>query len=429
MKLLFSFALLPPLLAAIDLIPHLPPNPVVSELITLVATGLIPILSTPTVPDNNAHVPEDFALTGNLIKQNEYGYEQHKVVTEDGYVLSLHRILPPNGADPGKRMPVFLQHGVLASSDSWLVAPKSNLPFLLVDHGYDVWLGDQRGSAYSKGHVRYSVKDSEYWNFSFHESGMFDISAFIDRVLNVTGKPQLFYIGHSMGTTVLVTMASMRPEYNDKMKAAVLLAPIATAPTLSELNRTSLQLAIRYIDAIKESYDRDHKYEFLPRNGELIKGIRKYCVPGSPVLNFCLDVIGLLYGEHRSNFDKNTIGKSASYLPTGTSIKTMDHLAHLYKSGFRLYDYGKLKNLEIYGSDKPPFYPLERVTAPIALYYGDNDTLMNGRSAAELASMLPNLIINKMIADPKFTHMDFLFGINAKEMVYDDVINMLESIQ
>ncbi|XP_014243861.1 lipase 3-like [Cimex lectularius] len=429
MKLLFGFALLPLISAANDTIPPLVPNSIVSGLITFVTTNFLPVLGIPTVIDSNAYVPEDFTLTDTLIKQNGYGYELHKVVTEDGYVLSLHRILPPNGTDPGNRMPVLLQHGVLASSDSWLVGPNSGLAFLLVDYGYDVWLADQRGNAYSKGHVRYSVKNSEYWNFTFHESGMFDLPAFIDRVLNVTGKPQLFYIGHSMGTTVLLTMASMRPEYNDKLKAAVLLAPVATTPTLSEIYQTVIRLLILYADAIKESYDRQHKYEFFPRSGELIKAIRRNCAPDASMFDFCLDVLGMGYGENRANLDRNTIGKSVSYLPSGTSLNTMAHLTQLYKTGFRLYNYGKLKNLEVYGSDMPPFYPLERVTTPIAIYYGDNDTLMNRRSAVELASMLPNLIINKVVADPKFTHMDFIFGINAKEVLYDDVANLLDSIR
>ncbi|XP_024084768.1 lipase 3-like [Cimex lectularius] len=429
MKLLFGFALLPLIMAINDIIPRLPPNPLVSDLITLVATNLISIFGPSMIVDTNANVPEDFALTDTLVKQNGYGYEFHKVVTEDGYILSLHRILPRNDTERGDRVPVFIQHGVLVSSDSWLIGPRSSLAFLLADHGYEVWLGDQRGSAYSRSHVSYTVKDFQYWNFSFHESGMFDIPAFIDQVLNVTGKPQLFYIGHSMGTTVLLTMASMRPDYNAKMKAAVLLAPIDTAPTVSELNRTTLTLGIKYVDAIKESYDIEHKYEFLPRNGELINFIRKYCVPGSPILHLCFDVIGIVCGEHRANLDRDTIGKSGSYVPAGTSIKTMDHLTQLYKSGFRLFNYGKRKNLELYGTDMPPFYPLERVTTPIALYYGDNDALMNGRSADKLASMLPNLIMNKMVADPKFTHADYILGINAKEMVYDDVINMLESLQ
>lgn len=46
-----------------------------------------------------------------------YGYpsEVHKIITEDGYILEVHRI-----ANPGKQ-PVILTHGLLASSADWII--------------------------------------------------------------------------------------------------------------------------------------------------------------------------------------------------------------------------------------------------------------------------------------------------------------------
>lgn len=37
--------------------------------------------------------------------------------------------------------------------------------FILANEGYDVWLGNSRGSFYGKGHVKLSVSDRRYWNF------------------------------------------------------------------------------------------------------------------------------------------------------------------------------------------------------------------------------------------------------------------------
>ena len=44
---------------------------------------------------------------------------------------------------------------------------------------------------------------------------------------------------------------------------------------------------------------------------------------------------------------------------------------------FRQYDYGAKKNLLIYNSTHPPEYKLSNIKAPVALYYGINDKLMN----------------------------------------------------
>lgn len=56
---------------------------------------------------------------------------------------------------------------------------------------------------------------------------MRDLPAMIDYILNYTKQKTLRYIGHSMGTTMLFVLLSMRPEYNIKIKLGVCLAPVA----------------------------------------------------------------------------------------------------------------------------------------------------------------------------------------------------------
>lgn len=63
--------------------------------------------------------------------------------------------------------------------------------------------------------------------FSFHEIGYFDVAAIIDNILSKTLQEKLYYIGHSQGTTVFFILASTRPEYNDKIRLAIQLAPVA----------------------------------------------------------------------------------------------------------------------------------------------------------------------------------------------------------
>jgi predicted alpha/beta hydrolase len=63
--------------------------------------------------------------------------------------------------------------------------------------------------------------------FSYHELGTQDLPVMIDYVLNYTEQETLRYIGHSMGTTALFVLLSMKPEYNAKISFAICLAPIA----------------------------------------------------------------------------------------------------------------------------------------------------------------------------------------------------------
>lgn len=86
-------------------------------------------------------------------------------------------------------------------------------PFILADQGYDVWLGNNRGTRYSLNHLTLSTSDPEYWRFSQEELGLKDVPTFIDHILEKTGQDQVTYIGHSEGTTQMFLGASLNPEY------------------------------------------------------------------------------------------------------------------------------------------------------------------------------------------------------------------------
>ena len=59
----------------------------------------------------------------------------------------------------------------------------------------------------------------------FHELGIYDLPAEIDYILNLTQFQRIFYVGLSQGGTIYTVMTSDRPEYNNKIQLATLLAP------------------------------------------------------------------------------------------------------------------------------------------------------------------------------------------------------------
>lgn len=167
----------------------------------------------------------------------KYGYnaEVHYATTEDGYVLELHRIAGGPKSPPRKGKKVcYLQHGLVFSSASFVLSgPNHAISYRLADEGYDVWMGNSRGSIYSMNHTIHKSHASftrpfgshGFWNFSLDEIGYYDVPASIDYVLNETGETKVHYIGHSQGTTAFFMMASERPEYQSKIQTAHAMAP------------------------------------------------------------------------------------------------------------------------------------------------------------------------------------------------------------
>ena len=68
--------------------------------------------------------PNNAKPTDEMVAEAGYPVETHIVATDDGYLLSVHRI--PRGklggeqVEEGARPTVFLQHGLLSSSADWV---------------------------------------------------------------------------------------------------------------------------------------------------------------------------------------------------------------------------------------------------------------------------------------------------------------------
>jgi lysosomal acid lipase/cholesteryl ester hydrolase len=110
------------------------------------------------IPEN---ISEELNIAERILKAKDFGdicdiygytYEEHVVLTKDGYLLGLHRLpsrLGEKKKSPGTstgRPVVYLHHGLLMNSEIWicLTDPLRALPFVLVENGYDVWLGNNR---------------------------------------------------------------------------------------------------------------------------------------------------------------------------------------------------------------------------------------------------------------------------------------------
>lgn len=165
------------------------------------------------VEDSDLTVPE-------IIPKYGYGVEVHTVTTEDGYILEMHRMTnSPRLNSSNPKYPVVLCiHGTAETSGTFvLTGPNKAFAYYMVDNGFDIWMLNLRGNRYSNKHRTLSIDSPEYWDYSFHEMGYYDVPATIDYILNVTGVEKLSALGFSLGTNVLLILGSTRPEYNQKL--------------------------------------------------------------------------------------------------------------------------------------------------------------------------------------------------------------------
>ncbi|XP_065225607.1 gastric triacylglycerol lipase-like [Planococcus citri] len=353
-----------------------------------------------------------------IVRKHGYPSEAHAVKSQDGYILELHRI-PHGKSGPGdkKRTPIFIHHGLLSSSIDWIVnGPDKSLGYRLADEGYDVWLANARGNRFSRSHVRYSPRQKEFWDFSFHEMGFYDLPAAIDHILEMTGEEQVIYIGHSLGTTVFYVMASTLPEYNKKIKFQISLAPVTAITHTTSAYRLLVPQAKMLINML----DWYNKGAFLEND-----------VVTRVFMNFYYGDANVLYsifGKDPDQFNTTLFPIISSNFPAGTSGKNLIHCAQLISTGtFSHYDYGKTENNRRYGSSVPPKYNINKINVPVRLYSGENDLLSNPIDTKLLYQKLAKPLGLKRINYDKFNHVDFLWANDINQLLNDEIIEFINN--
>jgi lysosomal acid lipase/cholesteryl ester hydrolase len=143
-------------------------------------------------------------LCDQLLLPLGYPCTEHNVETKDGFLLSLQHI--PHGknkAADSTGPPVFLQHGLFQGGDTWFInSAEQSLGYILADNGFDVWIGNVRGTRWSKGHSTFSVHDKLFWDWSWQELAEYDLLAMLGYVYTVT-QSKILYVGHSQVHLVL----------------------------------------------------------------------------------------------------------------------------------------------------------------------------------------------------------------------------------
>lgn len=371
-------------------------------------------------------------LFRDIVNKNGYPMQSYRVFTDDGYILKLFRIQAKQTTITEGKRPLLLQHGILDSADNFVINGEANsLAYLLANKGFDVWLSNSRGNKYSRSHRWLNPKSKEFWDFSFHEMGQYDIKANIDTILGKTGKSKLTYIGHSQGTTQMFAAlgTEMSGYINNKVDKFIALAPVVlprhiSDPMIARLAAdTGLVKATTFLGI----------NELMPgacSSSSFVKWMQnKFCQIAS---SFC----GIFLGFTDDNpwYNNGAItGQIANHFPSGSSLKSIMHFRQLINrqdseiAKFVHYDYGTEDNKKRYGGNSyPPEYNLGNIKIPVRMYLGKQDKLATVSDNMVLAGVLKQL--NKDIKVYQFDncgHSTFLWAKDFSK-IFNDILNELD---
>ncbi|NP_001154991.1 lipase A-like precursor [Nasonia vitripennis] len=369
-------------------------------------------------PEQNYHkLPLMTADINAILSSSGYKAKEHFVETDDGYNLTLHRIIrddeePSESTGNGV---VFIQHGLLLSSDAYVLQNrKKNLVHTLVENNYDVWLGNARGNSYSRSHSIYNTNESAFWDFSFHEVGVQDLRHSIDYVLTKTKSRYLSFIGYSIGATESYVLISKYPEFNEKIRLLISISPLLFWERPDD-DDTQIDEIIEKIENLGDNFDGGDSDD--TRTDELYPLSSYMAYFAYHVRERCGETLSTIFGDLHIRIDTATCSLLMRHMPAGTSKKNLIHLLQLIKSGrFQEYDDGL-------GGEE---YDLSKITLPHAVFVGPDEKFLYKKDINELQNRFPSSVIYKF-KYPSGSYMndlDYPFS-EASKTIADAVKNLL----
>jgi len=330
------------------------------------------------------------------------------VRTEDGRDLTVHHI---RGEAEPTEGPVLLLHGTGVRAELFYGAPiPRSIVDALVEAGFDVWVGNWRGSI-----------DLPECDYSLDQVARYDHPALIAKVLRETGAETLKAVVHCQGSTsfALACAGGLVPEVTDVVSNAVSFHP--NVPRLSKLKMQVLlpgmQVGFPGFDpqwAIRPTALRARLVALIART------VRRECrEPVCQMANFTYGVGGNVLWDH-ANIDPPThrwLAREFGWVPTSffRQMARCTSAGHLVAvDGF-----DELPDDVIAGPprDRPRWTFLAGSANRCFLPRSQE------RSFAWLDALEPGR--HALVEVPGYTHLDLFFGRNAEQDVFGHIVGAL----
>ena len=349
--------------------------------------------------------------------QKDYQCEYHDIETVDGYLLRLKRVYPskinPLKTSPGPgqfKFNVLLVPGLGDSSSTFAMSGrKQSLVGTLLDmNETQIWLLDPRGRS-PLIHRNFTGDQHEFWDFSFDEKVEFDLPSSIDYILRLTNRKQIdAIVGHSQGG--LLSLAYLTATTGTQQKVAT---AYFYAPPLAGWNPSYA--------SIREGLIYPVAHHLLPNKNvaQVSNQLRQFlsfvCLAFP---RFCLLATCLVAGcGKQSDLNPHKLSEILTFYPSATSLKNVEHLFQCERQAGLIRNYLKGNHFVVEN-----FNQLTNVS--LSFYFGQNDRLVDKRRYNQGLKLLNPLAVKRYrVFD--YGHADFVWGENARRLVYQDIVDDL----
>ncbi|RBR16772.1 uncharacterized protein FIESC28_06807 [Fusarium coffeatum] len=356
-----------------------------------------------------------------------YEAEEHIAQTKDGYLLGLHRLQWKKGEEGQKvnygptslkKKVIYMHHGLLMNSEVWvsLTDEQRCLPFELVERGYDVWFGNNRGNKYSKKSIHHSPNSNAFWDFSIDEFAFHDIPDSIGYILETTQQESLSYIGFSQGTAQAFASLAIHPKLNNQVNVFIALAP-AMAPA---------GLSSGIVDALVTASP-SVLFLLFGRRSILSSATMWETILYPPIFSKLIDMgLSFLFNWQTLNISASQKLAAYPHLYSFTSTKSVVHWFQIIRNKcFQMYDDDVHQPISVTSTrkySKVAKYPTRNIKTPIVLVYGGSDSLVDIK--VMLKELPPQTVATEI---PHYEHLDFLWARDVDMQVFQHVFDALDS--
>ena len=343
-----------------------------------------------------------------------YKLEENSVTTDDGYILSVWH-LSPKGSN-GKI--VFMQHGLADTAWTFFQLGKNSLPFLLLKEGFDIWLGNTRGSIFSNSHISKNPKDpkSGYNDYSIDNLAANDLPAMIKFVRSKTGNKKITYLAHSQGTTIFFMLSMHDPTFVEESFDR--FVALGTVPNIAYTKFAPIEI----LDKIGAILKNVGIIDNLNLSHNLRESLANFCKISPNICGSGFELATCLKPSGKLNY--KSLYNFLYYYPGGVSKRNLLHWSQIHQMKKLVYynpNFEKEKKAKEYNTDYLKKWKIKSLIART-----DDDTLSSYQDVTDFYSAAENKKIIKILDLVNYGNVDCIAAESAINEIFIPVIKFLK---